>query len=103
MLWVYVPTGLGGLVLTYLLYISRLVPRPIAVLGLVGYASLSVGVVLDLLGIVDMNEGPGQALLVPGGLFEVVVMPIWLIAKGFSSTAAPQPRPTRATVPVAAS
>ena len=34
---VYIPTGLGGLVLTYLLFVSRLVPRPIAVLGFVGY------------------------------------------------------------------
>ena len=38
LLWVYVPTGIGGLVLNYLLFVSRLVPRPIAVLGLVGYA-----------------------------------------------------------------
>jgi len=83
LLWVYVPTGLGGLILTYLLFVSRLVPRPIAVLGLVGYASLSLGVPLDLLGVLDMNEGPGLVLLAPGGLFEFVFMPIWLIAKGF--------------------
>ncbi|HEV7195319.1 MAG TPA: DUF4386 domain-containing protein, partial [Pedococcus sp.] len=37
LLWVYIPTGLGGLVLNYLLFVSKLVPRPIAVLGLVGY------------------------------------------------------------------
>jgi Domain of unknown function (DUF4386) len=101
MLWIYVPTGIGGLVLTYLLYISRLVPRPIAVLGLIGYASLSFGVLLDLLGILDMNAGPGQLLLVPGGLFEVLAMPIWLIAKGFSSTATHEP--TRAVVLATAS
>ena len=88
LLWVYVPTGLGGLILTYLLFVSRLVPRPIAVLGLVGYASLSLGVPLDLLGVLDMNEGPGLALLAPGGLFEFVLMPIWLIAKGFGPSTA---------------
>lgn len=85
MLWVYVPTGLGGLILTYLLFVSRLVPRPIAVLGLVGYAALFLGVPLDLLGVLDMNEGPGLALLAPGGLFEFVLMPLWLIAKGFNT------------------
>lgn len=91
MLWVYVPTGIGGLVLTYLLFVSRLVPRPIAVLGIVGYAVLSLGVPLDLLGVLDMNAGLGLALLAPGGLFEVVVLPIWLIAKGFRTpTSAPQ-------------
>ncbi len=83
LLWVYIPTGIGGLVLTYLLFVSRLVPRPIAILGLVGYTLLSLGVPLDLLGVLDMGAGPGLLLLVPGGLFEVVFLPIWLIAKGF--------------------
>jgi hypothetical protein len=85
LLWVYIPTGIGGLILTYLLFVSRLVPRPIAILGLVGYASFCLGVPLDLLGILDMNEGPGLVLLAPGGLFELVFLPIWLIAKGFRS------------------
>jgi hypothetical protein len=86
LLWVYVPTGLGGIVLTWLLFVSRLVPRPIAVLGLVGYACLTAGVPLDLLGLLRMDHGAGQVLLVPGGLFEVAVLPTWLIAKGFGSS-----------------
>jgi hypothetical protein len=88
LLWVYIPTGIGGLVLNYLLFVSRLVPRPIAVLGLVGYALLSLGVPLDLLGVIDMNAGPGLAILVPGFLFEFAFLPIWLIAKGFRSPSA---------------
>lgn len=89
MLWVYIPTGLGGLVLCYLLYVSRLVPRPIAAIGLFGYLLLSLGVLLDLLGVLDMNMGLGQLTLLPGGLFEVLLLPIWLITKGFNS---PSPR-----------
>ena len=85
LLWVYIPTGIGGVILTYLLYVSQLVPRPIAILGLIGYASLLLGVPLNLLGVLDMNAGPGLALLAPGGLFEFVVLPIWLITKGFKS------------------
>src|SRR5690242_6765610 len=85
MLWIYVPTGLGGLVLNYLLWVGRLVPRPIAALGLVGYALLTLGVPLDLLGVLAMDEGPGQALLAPGGLFELFVLPAWLIMRGFTS------------------
>ena len=50
-----------------------------------GYVSLSVGVPLDLLGVLDMNAGPGMVLLVPGLLFEFAALPIWVIAKGFSS------------------
>ena len=83
MLWVYVPTGIGGIVMCYLLFVARLVPRPIALLGLVGYAALTIGVPLDLLGVLDMNAGAGMLLLVPGGLFELVFLPIWLITKGF--------------------
>jgi hypothetical protein len=60
--------------------------RAIALLGLVGYAALTIGVPLDLLGLLDMSTGAGLLLVVPGGLFEVVFLPIWLIAKGFNAS-----------------
>lgn len=85
LLWVYLPTGVGGLILTYLLFTSRLVPQPIAILGMAGYAALLLGVPLDLLGLLDMNDGPGMVLLVSGGLFELIFLPTWLIARGFTS------------------
>ena len=85
MLWVYVPTGVGGIILTHLLLVSRLVPRSIALLGLVGYALLTIGVPLDLLGVLDMSDGAGLLLVIPGGLFELVFLPAWLITKGFSA------------------
>ena len=96
LLWVYIPTGIGGLVLNYLLFVSRLVPRPIAVLGLVGYGLFTLGVPLDLLGVLTMNESVGMLILAPGFLFELVVLPGWLIAKGFRS-----PAPTSAVTPSA--
>lgn len=86
LLWVYIPTGIGGLIFTYLLYVSKLVPRPIAVLGFAGYALLLLGVPLDLLGALDMDKGIGFALLMPGGLFEFVFLPIWLLSKGFNTS-----------------
>lgn len=88
LLWVYIPTGIGGLILNYLLFVSRLVPRSIAALGFVGYALLLLGVPLDLMGVVDLSAGAGLALLAPGGLFEFIVLPIWLIAKGFRAPVA---------------
>ena len=83
LLWVYIPTGIGGLILNYLLFVSRIVPRPISVLGFIGYTLLLLTVPLDLLGAVDEGSGAGFVMLAPGGLYEFVVLPIWLIAKGF--------------------
>jgi hypothetical protein len=87
-LLIYIPTGVGGLILTYLLFVSRLVPRLIAVVGLVGYASLLLGVVVDYSGSVELDRMPGLVFLIPGGLFELVLFPIWLIARGFKLPAA---------------
>ena len=84
LLWVYIPTAIGGLILNYLLFISRIVPRPISVLGLIGYFLLLLVVPLDLLGVIDdANSGVGLVFLTPGGVYEFLVLPIWLIAKGF--------------------
>ncbi len=77
--------GLGGLLLTSMLYRLRLVPRPISVLGLIGYVAVVASVVLSLYGVIDTREGSGRLLYVPGGLFEALVFPLWLIFKGFSS------------------
>jgi hypothetical protein len=54
---------------------------------------------LGLVGVLDTNKGAGLALLAPGGLFEVVCMPIWLIAKGFNPPTSEQQliAPTLAT------
>ena len=103
LLWVYVPTGVGGILLAYLLVVSRLVPRPIGYLGLAGYVLLTLGVPLDLLGVLDMSAGAGLLLVVPGGLFELVFLPIWLIAKGFNAShsaeqlSSPAPGPLHAS------
>ena len=83
---VYLYTAIGGLMLSYMLLRNRLVPRWLAVLGLIGYPALLLAAVLDMLGIVDTVAGLGLVGLVPGGLFEFL-LPIWLFAKGFNVTA----------------
>jgi len=40
--------------------------------------------VLDLCGFIGMT-GAGGLLYIPGGVFEVVLLPAWLIVKGFKS------------------
>jgi hypothetical protein len=72
--------GLGSLPFCYLLYRSRLVPRALSILGLAGYAALLVGSLLELFGL-----NLYMLHYVPGGLFELI-LPIWLILKGFSAS-----------------
>jgi len=70
--------GVGGLVLCYLLYASKLVPRIFPWCGCIGYAIFISGCMLELFGLPY-----GTVLSAPGGLFEIALS-IWLIAKGFS-------------------
>jgi len=82
-LMIYLVTSAGGLCMAVLLYRSRLIPRPIATLGLIGYPALLAGCVLDLFNLADITQRVGLVALVPGGVFELV-LPIWLLAKGFT-------------------
>jgi hypothetical protein len=84
----YLVTSVGGTILAFLLYRSRLVPRPLAILGLIGYPALFVGCVLAMFGETDVTQGAGMLSIVPGGLFELI-LPIWLLVKGFRSPGHP--------------
>jgi hypothetical protein len=73
--------GVAGLMLCYTFYRARLVPRPLAVWGLVGYATILAGSVLQIMG---FNLNSMHTL--PGGLWEIFIG-VWLIAKGFNAAA----------------
>ena len=73
--------GVSGLMLCYTLYKSKLVPRFIAIWGIVGYAVIFVGMLSEIMG-----SGLGLMSSLPGGLWEVF-MGVWLIVKGFNSSA----------------
>jgi hypothetical protein len=70
--------GLASLMLCYTLYTAMLVPRLLAVWGLVGYATILCGAVLEVLGF-DLHS----IHTIPGGLWEVFTG-VWLIVKGFN-------------------
>ena len=70
--------GLGGLMLCYLLYQSKLVPRLLSLWGFVGYLVFISGTILELFG-----NHIGVMLSLPGGLFEIFLS-LWLIVKGFN-------------------
>jgi Domain of unknown function (DUF4386) len=83
-LLIYSLTAAGGIVLSHLLYVSRLVPRHLAMLGMLGYVALLVGVLAAALGLTELDAGWGMLFLAPGGLFELV-FPLLLLARGFSA------------------
>jgi hypothetical protein len=74
--------GIGSLFFCALLFRTGLVPRFLAVWGFIGYACFAGGTLLELFGV----AGAGLVAAIPGGLFEVT-FGIWLIARGFASTA----------------
>lgn len=81
--------GISGLILCYSFYQSKLVPRLLAVWGLVGYAVILCGSVLEVLGFDLLSIHA-----IPGGLWEVFIG-VWLIVKGFDPSAfVPEPDTT---------
>ena len=81
--FIYMFTAPAGLIFSYLLYVSGLIPRFLAVLGLIGYISLAIGIPVSLLGDVQLDAGWGLIFGALGAVFEFVV-PLLLIFKGFS-------------------
>ena len=73
--------GIAGVLLNYTLYKAKLVPQWLAVWGLIGYAIIFCGMVSAIMG-----SGLGDLFSIPGGLWEVFIG-VWLIVKGFNSSA----------------
>lgn len=73
--------SLGALIFYYLLYISKLIPRWISIWGFIGAALILTWNFLNLFGI-----SAGMILALPIILNEIFLA-IWLIVKGFNSSA----------------
>jgi Domain of unknown function (DUF4386) len=83
-----------GLVLGYLMYQSGLVPRPMAVLGLIGGVLVCVSGTAVLLGVLQQG-GSAQTLATVPEFFWELSLGIYLTVKGFRQTAlASQPART---------
>src|SRR5918911_4523968 len=86
--------GVAGLTLCYLFFKTQLVPRFLGVWGLVGYAVILGGSVLEVLGF-NLNS----MHTIPGGLWEVFIG-VWLIVKGFNASTIPSERTTSRPTPI---
>lgn len=72
----------NGLMLGYLMYRSGLVPRPIAVLGLIGGTLAFAAATAELFGLWPQVSGTAFLLVLPEALFEASIG-VYLTVKGF--------------------
>jgi hypothetical protein len=77
------------LLLGYMLYKSRLVPRALSLIGMVGAPLLIVGYLAILFGFIDRLAPLAALSAVPVALFEFS-LGVWLVVKGFKSPTAPE-------------
>ncbi|MCF2908119.1 DUF4386 domain-containing protein [Pseudoalteromonas sp. DL2-H2.2] len=70
--------AIAGFLLNVTLFKYRLIPRLLSALGLLGYVMLLLKVLFDFF---DVSAG-GSWMYMPGALFELL-LPLWLIFKGF--------------------
>ena len=75
--------GVNGVLVGYLMYTSRLVPQPLALLGLVGGPLLFASGIAVLLGVIEAGSVWQGISTLPVAAFEVLLS-IWLIVKGFN-------------------
>src|SRR5829696_2561 len=79
--------GVGnGLILGYLMYRSRLVPRAMAILGLIAGPVLLARFVGILFGVFEPGSALGGIMVVPEFLWELA-LGIWLTVRGFNPSA----------------
>jgi len=80
--------GVGnGLMLGYLMYRSGLVPRPLAMLGLIGGPLIIVSGVAVLFGVIEAGGVWQTIATIPEFLWELFGLGIWLIVRGFNPSA----------------
>jgi hypothetical protein len=79
---VSITLGLGALMLYYMLYRSRLIPRFISVWGLIGATTVLTTTMLDIFAL-SVSPGIGLVLGLPMLLNELF-LGVWLIIRGFN-------------------
>ena len=75
---VLISLGAGSIFMCYVLYSGHLTPRPLSLLGIIGYVALFFSGFLGLL-----SHSEAMIWFIPVGLFEIA-FPVWLIVKGFA-------------------
>jgi len=74
--------AVNALLLGSLLFQSRLVPRVLPVIGLIGAPLLIAGDIAVLFGLIDRTSSPALLTAIPIALWEFS-LGVWLVVKGF--------------------
>jgi hypothetical protein len=78
--------GLGGALFSWMLFRFRLVPRAISAVGLLGYALVFFSGIAGWFNLVDVSPGGSATFLaLPVAVFEIILLPFWLLFKGFKT------------------
>lgn len=75
--------GVSTLMMSFLMFRSRLVPRPIAVLGLIGGPLIFTSSVLVMFGLYTQTSTMGALMALPVFLYEMSTA-VWLMVRGFN-------------------
>ena len=79
--------AVNDMLLGFLLFQSRLVPRSLSMIGIVGGPVLLAGYIAVLFGLIGQHAPSTALAAIPVALFEFS-LGVWLIAKGFNSSVA---------------
>jgi hypothetical protein len=79
--------GIGSILLAVAVFTTRLVPRAIAVLGLVGGTTITLSTVLVIFGVYGQFSPTGLIVALPVFAWELALA-VWFIVKGFTTTPA---------------
>jgi hypothetical protein len=92
--------GLGGSLFTWMLFRFRLVPRLISVVDLIGYALMFFAGIAGWFDLVDIAPGASgwDVLVLPIAAFQIILLPFWLLFRGFKTPEAPE-HPRRGVMP----
>lgn len=77
--------GINTSMAAYILYRTKIVPRPIATLGLVGAVLISIAGVLTLFGVIGQFSAAGALLALPIFTYEMSLA-VWLLVRGFNGS-----------------
>jgi hypothetical protein len=77
--------GINTTMCSYLLFRTKLVPRPISSLGMIGAALIFTAAIFEMFGVFPQISTWGAILAIPVACYEMSLA-VWSIAKGFNLT-----------------